>query len=1155
MKLPIKIRTDLKKMLWAGLLLGVAVAEVGCKSSDVVSERMRRDQAHSGRQTRQAQAKRRPSSRSFGSSNAGTALNVAPFFGNLSVVPALAGESVSLYRQTDCSLTYSSFTYTQSPTLLTATVDQQIPQYEKTIHNNAFLTTTPDLFPNGCADANQGITSQLSISLGLGKNGQYLGATVGAGSVYTAGMNSDVTFTVPASQATPVQPVTVMSGDLNRDGNADVVSINNDGLTASVTVFLGNSDGSYQTGVNYPLPYSAALFGVLDDLNGDGKLDLLASSSANGFAFSIFLGNGDGTFKAAQTFNPPTVNLSFTASFITADVNGDGAKDIITAQGQVFLGKGDGISFTQVPQLAFPPTLGSSNYGPTIVAADFNKDGKLDLATNDGVTIRTYHGNGDGTFTVGPAYATIPDRGYLIATDLDGDGNLDLLSGIGGNGSFGGDDYLSNEAYALMGNGDGTFQGAASLPATYTGTNWADLNGDGHLDLVGTTTIPNPNEPSTLVFTTSLGQSNGSFLNGPQLVAPPYVRQGGSTYIVSAVDSYAVGDLNGDHIPDLIYIPAPMELPVAGYYLALGNGDGSFQTPVFIAAPSFVAPGDIDINEILSGVVIADFNHDGKLDLAYSFSDQSSQTGNYIQGFGVQLGNGDGTFQAPVATTTYSGTNPPPTAFSPTISAVANVNKDNFPDVFLVLPGQIVEGTLQNEVELFVAKGDGSFKSPATLTLTGNILPPSLGSRAGSPFAFADLNGDGKVDLVAGGASADGTIPELAIALGNGDGTFQTATILTFQGFGFLDSPSIADFDGDGKLDVYANGNLTIGGGIFPGQGNGSVQTVSNGDGTVSAPQSVLLAVSQGSTAADLNGDGKPDLLVGNVVLLNKAGGLVVGATTTSLTAVPTTATAGQNVTLTATVAAIDGGTPTGTVTFYDGTTSLGTGSLSSGTAAYSTTSLAVGSHSITASYGGDANYASSTSVPVTVTITSSSPGDFTIGLSPTSGTVTPGDSSSSTITITPTGGFDQMVSLTCSGAPANATCMISPTSFALDGTDAATATLTIQTEGKSAALQLPLAPHPANTSGSVFSSALAFVIFSSGGLLGLTLLSNRRRNKTRWSIQIGLLLMVLTASFLTACGSSGSSNPTTPPGTYQITVTAAGGSNSHSQVFSLTVQ
>jgi len=99
------------------------------------------------------------------------------------------------------------------------------------------------------------------------------------------------------------------------------------------------------------------------------------------------------------------------------------------------------------------------------VAADFNHDGKMDLATNDGLTVRTYLGNGDGTFTAGPEYPTIANYGFLIATDLDGDGNIDLWTGYGGNGVYSGDGILPDQAYALMGNGDGTFQGTPGLPA------------------------------------------------------------------------------------------------------------------------------------------------------------------------------------------------------------------------------------------------------------------------------------------------------------------------------------------------------------------------------------------------------------------------------------------------------------------------------------------------------------------------------------------------------------------------------------------------------------------------------------------------------------------------------------------------------------------
>jgi len=98
---------------------------------------------------------------------------------------------------------------------------------------------------------------------------------------------------------------------LNKDGNPDVVSINTTALQSSVTVFLGKSDGSYQPGVSYPLPGAVAQFGVLDDLNGDGILDLLVGSGSPGFQFSIFIGKGDGTFKAPQSFTPTANTVSF----------------------------------------------------------------------------------------------------------------------------------------------------------------------------------------------------------------------------------------------------------------------------------------------------------------------------------------------------------------------------------------------------------------------------------------------------------------------------------------------------------------------------------------------------------------------------------------------------------------------------------------------------------------------------------------------------------------------------------------------------------------------------------------------------------------------------------------------------------------------------
>jgi hypothetical protein len=879
---------------------------------------------------------------------------LAPFLGNLGAVPASPGNGLTLQRQADCSLLFSNFAFSIETSAVSATIDSQTPHYEKIMRDNAFLTAPAGAFPNGCADQTAGTTSRIALYLGAGKSGQLIAAGLANGGVYAGAMDTDNDFYTPAQLVTDLPALSIMSGDLNKDGNQDVISINDDGLNSSVDVFLGNGDGTFQTATKFALAGSVAQFGVVDDMNGDGNLDMVIGVSTSGmFQFLIYLGDGHGGFAAPVGFSPNQVDLSFASTFITADVNGDGHKDIITSEGQVFLGQASGTNFSPAAQ-AFSGSVNTTNmYAPGLVAADFNNDHKLDLAADDGVSIRIFLGNGDGSFTTGPAYSTISNRGFLVATDLDGDGNIDLYSGFGNSGAFGGDDFLPSLSYALLGNGDGTFQGAPELPIKYTGTNLLDVNNDGRPDMVGLIT-----GATQTTLTTFLTGSNGIPVAGPELIIPNGV----------GVDSYALGafNTNSNTIPALLYLTASPQ--VQTFNLALGVGNGSFQAPTSFPVPSLVPTGT-DINESLTGLRTGDFNHDGKLDIAYSFSDQASDTQIFYEGFAVQLGNGDGTFQAPKITLTFQSATAPQVFPSNMLSGIADVNNDNFPDVFMIVPNGISNGELGEQVLLFVGNGDGTFKAPNTLTLTPDIRPSTPDGLSGSPFAFADLNGDGNMDIVASGSSADGTTPQLAIALGNGDGTFKPPTILVFQGFGFPSSPALAKFTGGGKMDLYVDGVIEgISLGIFPGNGDGTFQTISNGDGTVSPPQQIVLAVGGGAVAVDLNNDGVPDLISGNVVLLNKSGAVQPGlaATTTAVTSSMNPSTTGTNVTFTATVTSATAGTITGTVTFLDGSTTLGTGPLAGGTASFTTSSLATGSHSITAQYGGDANFAASTSPVLT---------------------------------------------------------------------------------------------------------------------------------------------------------------------------------------------
>ncbi len=306
------------------------------------------------------------------------------------------------------------------------------------------------------------------------------------------------------------------------------------------------------------------------------------------------------------------------------------------------------------------------------------------------------------------------------------------------------------------------------------------------------------------------------------------------------------------------------------------------------------------------------------------------------------------------------------------------------------------------------------------------------------------------------------------------------------------------------------------------------------------------LAVGAHSITASYGGDSRNLASASSTVSVSVA----AASTTTGLTASASSAVVGASITFSATVT---GGTgsfmPTGTVTFKDGATTLGTGTLNaSGVATYATSALAAGAHSVVASYGGDTNNAASASSAVSVTIWPGPP-DFTLALSPGSGSFKAGQPASVTITITSVNGFNAATSLACGSLPTNTACNFSSSSVTPGSAGTATSTLTIDTDTKvTASAEQPGGASPGGVPFQKPELAAGVLVCFLIPLLGA-------RNRKLRRLLLGLTCLGFLAVFVSAGLSGCGAGPTTPKGTYSIQVTGTSGSASHSATYSLTVQ
>ena len=334
---------------------------------------------------------------------------------------------------------------------------------------------------------------------------------------------------------------------------------------------------------------------------------------------------------------------------------------------------------------------------------------------------------------------------------------------------------------------------------------------------------------------------------------------------------------------------------------------------------------------------------------------------------------------------------------------------------------------------------------------------------------------------------------------------------------------------------TFKDGSTTLGSGTLNSSGVATYTAASLAEGTH-------------SVTASYGGDSRNLASTSTSVAVT----VTAASSTTTLTSSAASAVVGSSITFTATVTGGSGAEkPTGTVTFKDGTTTLGTGTLNtSGVATYATSALAAGSHSVTANYAGDTNNAASASSSVAVTIWPGPP-DFTMALSPDSGSFKAGTPATVTITVTSVNGFNAATSLACGTLPKNTVCDFSSASVTPGVSGTATSTLTIDTDKKPTATASAVGSGGTSPGNTPFQkpmleagTALAFIL--------IPLFGARNRKVRRMLLTLSCLgVLAVLASAVSGCGGG----PTTPKGTYSIQVTGTAGSSTHTATFSLTVQ
>ncbi|MGA9882350.1 MAG: FG-GAP-like repeat-containing protein [Candidatus Acidiferrales bacterium] len=663
--------------------------------------------------------------------------------------------------------------------------------------------------------------------------------------------------------------------DINGDGYPDIIAPQT--YMSGVSILLNNHDGvpgAFSNAQTVSLPSGSGYEVVklaVGDFNGDQKPDLaigvtkFGSSLANA-VIVMFNNTSNGAARADfTTLTPVTVPLTTVSGNSVADqMNGFGIGDFgnghldlfatepsYSGSGYLYFveGNGDGTFNTAQPISAAVPTSGG------LMVEDFNNDGNADVAFtdgNDGFTVMLNQGlSPAGVLALGTprnyvagAYPLAPVGGngtsFPLASDLSGDGFNDLVV------------PMNSGVSIFLNNGDGTFQAAQSTTVGASPQSivaFQNFAGHGENDVAamnsgdGTVTVLGPPTPgagalytlSTIAAPSGAGtptaitagclRTSVPASQCQSFVATAYYNSstGASEVVTSATTSFAlpngdsalamaIGDFNGDGNNDLA-------LALSNGTVEVFTGDGS---------GTFSNPQTINIGFALAGISVADFDSDGRPDLAVLIQSPPN-VGILINN--TTTGNATVTFQnisSYAITSAYSGVTPVPTAMT-----VADFDGTNGPDI------AVADGS--EELDVFLNNGHGSF----------TILPPQPVFGLTGAIAAGDFNGDGITDIAAVNSVSSGdscNIEDAAIILlGNGDGTFQPAnTPCGSQNAGFLysagnapSSVAAADFNGDGTPDL-----------VVADQGGNAITLILSGTPSTRPPVLTVSGVSPNSGPA-----------------------------------------------------------------------------------------------------------------------------------------------------------------------------------------------------------------------------------------------------------------------------------------------------------------